>query len=305
MKKQQLYVITTIFNPVGYNSRYELYHKFKKYVEFSGAKLFTVELVVGDQQFAVTKPNDPLNLQLRSNQALWYKENMINIAVNHLPKDAKYMAWIDADVTFTNPEWVRETIKELKKNDFIQMFTHAYDLNKNHEVFKTHIGFIFAYNNDLFIDSKMDVAHEGVKGNGHPGYAWACTVEAFKKVGGLIDFAILGSADNNMSFGMVGKMEKSTGSKTTEKYREKLFEWQENFRNHVKKVGYLNTSLLHYWHGSKKNRGYEWRYKILINHEYNPFIDLDRNENDLIYVKNKPELLEEILDYFKSRAEDE
>ena len=306
MCKEKLYVITTIFNPVGYNSRYTLYNKFKKYVEYSGAELVTIELIFGNEkEFAVTTKDNPLNIQLRVEQALWYKENLINIAVERLPKDAKYIAWIDADVTFTNVDWVEDTILELKKHDFIQMFTHAYDLNKKHEVFQTHIGFIFAYNEKYFIDDTLTVAHEGVKGNGHPGYAWAATLDAFKKVGGLIDFAILGSADNNMAFAMVGDVHKSTGSHTSQGYTDKLVNWQQNFLANTKSVGYLNSSLMHYWHGSKKNRGYQWRWKILIENDYNPQTDLIKNNDGLILLENKSQMVEQIFDYFKSRAEDE
>ena len=306
MQSEKLYVITTIFNPIGYNSRYTLYNKFKKYIEYSGAELVTIELIFGDEkEFAVTSYDNPLNIQLRVGQALWHKENLINIAVEHLPKDAKYIAWIDADVTFTNTDWVQDTISELKKHEFIQMFTHAYDLNKNHEVFQTHIGFIYAFNEKLFIDDTLTVAHEGIKGNGHPGYAWASTLDGFKKVGGLIDFAILGSADNNMAFAMVGDVHKSTGSHTSKGYTDKLIEWQNKFTSNIKSVGYLNSSLMHYWHGSKKNRGYQWRWKILIDNDYNPQTDLIKNNDGLILLKNKPQMVEQIFDYFKSRAEDE
>jgi len=35
-------------------------------------------------------------------------------AVARLPSDWKYVAWVDADVNFTNPHWVRVTVQQLQ-----------------------------------------------------------------------------------------------------------------------------------------------------------------------------------------------
>jgi hypothetical protein len=34
--------------------------------------------------------------------------------VARLPNDWKYVAWVDADVNFTNPHWVRVTVQQLQ-----------------------------------------------------------------------------------------------------------------------------------------------------------------------------------------------
>ncbi len=40
----QLYAITTVYNPAGYESRFRLYREFAKRLEKSGVALYTVEL---------------------------------------------------------------------------------------------------------------------------------------------------------------------------------------------------------------------------------------------------------------------
>src|SRR5271170_4863546 len=106
----QLYAITTVYNPAGYESRFRLYREFAKRIEKSGVALYTVELATGDQDFAVTDAEDPRHIRLRSPHTLWYKENLINIAIARLPRDWEYVAWLDADIQFLRPDWVTQTI---------------------------------------------------------------------------------------------------------------------------------------------------------------------------------------------------
>ena len=105
----QLYAITTVYNPAGYESRFRLYREFAKRIEKSGVALYTVELATGDQDFAVTDAEDPRHIRLRSPHTLWYKENLINIAIARLPRDWEYVAWLDADIQFLRPDWVTQT----------------------------------------------------------------------------------------------------------------------------------------------------------------------------------------------------
>ena len=102
MSNNNLYVITTVFNPEGYESRYKLYREFKKYIEESGAILYTIELATGNQNFMITEKDNHKDIQLRTDSIIWYKENLLNILLNRLPYDAEYIANIDADILFFN-----------------------------------------------------------------------------------------------------------------------------------------------------------------------------------------------------------
>lgn len=50
---------------------------------------------------------------MRSFDELWHKENLINIGIASPPADWQYVAWIDADVSFSNPCWAVETVQQL------------------------------------------------------------------------------------------------------------------------------------------------------------------------------------------------
>jgi hypothetical protein len=101
-------VITVLFNPIKYKSRYELYHKFDEHMTRSGVTLLTVECIfespgelgLPSQKFEVTRKNDPRHLQITAPSVIWLKENLINIAVKKLPSYVEYVAWLDADIEF-------------------------------------------------------------------------------------------------------------------------------------------------------------------------------------------------------------
>ena len=106
-KDDVLYVIAIISNPARFEKRYKLFKEFCKRMKTEKyVKLVTVELQQGCRPFATKSM-----IKLRTDHEIWYKENLINIAVKHLPHDWKYMAWIDTDLEFQNKDWARETIE--------------------------------------------------------------------------------------------------------------------------------------------------------------------------------------------------
>ena len=301
-----LYVVTAVFNPERYKSRYDLYHKFEKYIKDSGAILYTIELAIGNQDFVVTTPDNPCNIQLRTNSILWYKENLLNILLSKLPDDWEYVASIDADISFTNPSWVKDTIHELQNYKVIQMFTHAHDLDPYYEIMQSHIGFVFAENNKLYIDKETKLVHEGIKGYQHPGYAWAYTRETLDNIGGFIDIGILGSSDSYMAFALINKGGISMSKKLNTNYKKAVIDWQTLANKHINgNIGYLKTHLMHYYHGKKKNRGYDTRTQILIDNDFDPTKHLKKDTRGLYkLVGDNTNLKNQIIQYFKSRRED-
>jgi hypothetical protein len=101
-------VITVIFNPVKYKSRYEHYQKFEAHMARSGVQLTTVECIFEStphfglprQNFEITRAGDHRHIQLVAPSIMWLKENLINIAVQRLPQNIEYVAWLDADIEF-------------------------------------------------------------------------------------------------------------------------------------------------------------------------------------------------------------
>lgn len=296
------YVVTSVFNPWRYRTRIDLYRQFREYVETSGAKLMTVELALGERPFVVTERSDEFNLQLRSNDEMWFKERMLNLGIEHLPLDCKYIAWVDADVRFARPDWVNETVQLLQHYPVIQMFSKCSDLSPDNEVMSESLGIINAYHSGIIDKSKKYAGRYG-----HPGFAWAARREALNDLGGLFDTAILGSADYHMARALIGSVHKSHPSSLHPGYIEQLDLWQDRATQYIKgDVGYMSGHLFHYWHGKKVNRRYKDRWQILVENQYDPEFDLKRDTQGLHkFTDRNPKLRQDIRKYFLQRLEDD
>jgi len=109
----RLHVVTMLVNPLRWHSRYWNYWMFEHECAAAGAILYTAEVAFGERQFEVTQAANPRRLQLRTAHEIWHKENALNLLIQRLPTDAKYVAWIDADVKFNRPDWAQETLQLL------------------------------------------------------------------------------------------------------------------------------------------------------------------------------------------------
>lgn len=296
-----LYVVTPIFNPCRYQSRIRLYRDFEKYVADAGAKLITVELAYGARDFTVTEPCDPFDVQVRTRAELWHKERMINLGIQRLPPDWRYVAWVDADIIFARPDWAHETVQLLQHYPIVQMFSQATDLTPRNEILKTHTGIIHAFQEGLMTNCKGRYAE-----NFHPGFAWAARRDALNDLGGLFDTAVLGSADRHMALSFIEKVEMSYPKGISAGYYEQLQLWQERSKKYIKQnVGYMPGCILHYWHGKKVDRRYSDRWKILIRHKFDPEFDLKLDTQGLYQFTDRcPQLEYDIRKYFAARNED-
>jgi hypothetical protein len=302
-----LYVVAPVINPSRYRSRYSLYRDFQKYITDTGAILYTVEAAFGDRDFDITNAADPKHIRLRTNHEVWHKENLINIGVSRLPADWKYVAWIDADVQFARPDIVAETIHQLQHHSVVQMFAHATDLGPHHEPLRSFDGFVAQWMRRSG-NGWMDTRPEQY-GAWHPGYAWACRRDAWDHLGGLIDFAIVGSADRYMACGLIGEIAQSLSADIVRNcpiYTEWCFEWQARAETYIRRnIGFVDGLLLHYFHGAKKNRGYFNRSAILWQNRFDPAKDIKRDWQGLWQLTDqKVRMRDQLRAYFRSRDED-
>lgn len=325
-----LYIVTTVFNPIRYKTRWKWYQYFAKYVKDAGAKLVTVEAAFGDREFVLKgiapEGDGHLYIQVRTTSELWVKENMTNIGFQHLLREhpgAKYVGWVDADTTFARQGagWIHETLHQLQHYDIVQMFSDAIDLGPLYIPIQWHKSFMWCHHHNVEPEG-FNHPRGGYYGPGphlplpgkpnlwHPGFAWAARRKALEDLGGLIDFAILGAGDNHMARGLVGRMEDSIHPDVNPRYRSMLLDWQAKADRHIDhNVGYVSGTLLHYWHGRKVQRGYWERWKILTEQQYNPDTDIRYDMAGVLQltdtgdVRNR-RLRERLMRYFRSRNED-
>lgn len=139
----------------------------------------------------------------------------------------------------------------------------------------------------------------------NPGFAWACTREAYEKMDGLFQYSIIGGGDSNLAFCILNSGVSSIVPECTNEYKKKLLEF--NNKINTLKLGYVPGIIKHYFHGSKKNRKYIERWQILVNNKYSHDEHITINNDGLLIPTDKcPKLmLDQIMEYFKERNDDE
>lgn len=285
-----LYVATSIFNPEGTEIRYKLYRDFKAYISsFPNVVLVTLEIAFKDAPFQVTSASDSNNIQLRTNDILWYKENSLNIIFKTLPREAK-VAWIDADISFTNEDWVNDTLKALDEFKFVQLLDTCNSLGPNGEVLASEHSFIYRWLNKTAT----------LKRRGRSGLAWAAKVKTLEQIGWLIDWDIVGASDWFHVFALTNQTPYTTTSVPCKVKNEKYFALVKEYIDGS--VTYITGTAIHYFHGYPSDRGYGTRGTILVNNDFDPDIDIGYREDGLMcFITNKPQLRSDIQEFFKAQ----
>jgi len=315
---EPLYVVTTVFNSPRFRSRWKLYEDFARHIaQAPAAILYTVELAFGARAFAVTSPDDPRHLRLRTDHELWYKENALNLGVARLPTDWNYVAWIDADVTLLRADWADETRHQLQHYAWVQLWSQYQDVSDTYEVLGTASSFAHTYLQGgpatrKTVTPAYPYPYYGARRGypGAPGLAWACRREAWEATGGLLDVCIMGAGDWYMAHGIVGQVEQLIRKEYQPGYVEPIREWQARAQRFVNshpwgRLGVVPGVALHHWHGPKARRFYGTRDDVLIRNAYNPRLDLKRDWQGLYQLTGRSiELRDAIRQYFHQRQED-
>ena len=307
MDNSNLHVVTCIFNPKGYKSRTKLYYQWLDNMKKAGVTIHVIECACTGSSYTIAPDPSIHQYRVSSNSVLWAKENLLNIVIRQLPKNAEYVMTTDADIFFLNENFPSVIMHELDSWPVIQSWSKCNDLGPegwhmpvNERGHKTHFSFGHYYANNLFHLIEDTPTHA------HPGYSWSYKRDFLVEIGGLFEKGILGGADTNMALAFTGKRNLIRNAESV-KFTQSLLKWSEKaYRASGGHVGCANLHVLHGFHGYKAKRFYVSRKDILVRHDYDPENDLKHNDFGVLeFTGNKPELEKEIAAYFASREEDE
>ena len=306
---EKLHVVTCISNPHGWQSRLRLARDAIESWRSQGAEVTLVECAYGSRGHDLDDIHGITHVPVRATTLAWNKENLINIGIGRLPPSARKIACIDADVIWRNDSWVAQAIRALDIYHVIQPWSVCYDLGPNAEHMAVHKSFAFQH---FFGHPLVPAGNKFWQGDGgpydypHSGYAWAYTRDFLDRIGGMIDWAGMGSADHHMALGLVGKIEASAPAGTSHHYREHLTKWQDRAQLHLNgKLGYLPLTIEHAWHGAKVKRRYVDRWGMFVKHNFDPHTDLKKNSYGVLeFAGNKPDLERDFDRYLRERDED-
>ena len=313
MHASLLHVFAARSNPLDWHAPDRNWRAFAENMLASGVHLTVVECAYGEEPFVCDNIAEVRHIGVRATTRGWNKENLLNIGVRRTP-EAKYIAWIDADILFRNwhdpaTNWAAKTVRALQHYAVVQPWSDCLDLGPNDEIIAHHKSFCWQwfYRKPVVPSGrKMWLSDGGPYAYPHSGYGWAMTRAAFDQVGGLFELGGMGSGDHHMALALVGHGDSSVPRGAHPRYLEHVRRWQERAVRHINyNIGCLQGTIEHLFHGSKAKRNYMGRWDMFLKHQFNPDDDLKRNGFDVLeFATNKPELRHDFDLYLQSRIED-
>jgi len=245
---------------------------------------FTIELVLGD-----SKPEILDAIHVHSNSHMFHKERLCRLLEKEIPSKYKKLVFMDADLVFNNSSWYYKVSKLLNTYDVVQPFETAnwLDLTYRHTIISRKTALLMESDTFDF--------------NFHPGFAWAMKRSWYNKVG-FFDYAITGSGD---TLSVASWLNKSFSPGFKSRPNALKNKYEEFCKLPKPKITYLKgETVSHLYHGSRENRQYTTRHKL---------IDIQEDISELLFVNSngvyewkRPEIWNPLfLDYFRNRYDDD
>lgn len=291
---KKLAVVTCHFN--WHNFKYPVanLNRFLRQMEWQGVPVFGIELRLDTSKpFATGSNPNWQRVDVGMQNILFQKEACINRVVDTLPPEFTNVAWVDADLEFSNPHAFDVANSMLHSMKVVQMFDHA--------VWTNRAG-VEVNRRDSCIRTGMDS-----RWLGHPGFAWAARREMFSNLGGLYSTTPVGHGDTVFALAVTnGQIRDPHGNKygigintlAHDQWADRIKGWVGN------QTGIVDGECWHAWHGELKNRQYVQRSELLktFDHEEHLFIN---HQGILEWKLAAPQYMREyVVKYFENRQED-
>lgn len=220
----------------------------------------------------------PRVLQWRSSSYMFYKENVFMRIVEMLPPEITKVMLLDADILFDRPDWYDATSKLLDRVDVCQPYSRAFCLGRDGSTELT----------------KTAITSQAL---GHPGYAWAFRRDWLAQ-NPLCEHCVVGAGDGMLAV----RLGLAPSSICPFSLTLSLMSRYPRVR-----VGHLDGTIRHLFHGTGSNRQYVSRHtefkKAFGSAAYDTFVER-RTDGLLGWIAPKREAINSIMiRYFVGRGD--
>lgn len=299
-----LWVVTAYFNPAGYAARRRNYAAFLRPFTEGGVPHLLAHCAFGEAPFDALD-GEP-GLRIRARDVLWQKERLLNLAIAALPPSCTKVAWVDADVLFTNSNWLLETSRLLDRFVLVQPYgerIHLPPATAATAGTEDRLpGIVRRCAGDPI------VVREPYEIHGATGLAWAAQRSLLDRCG-LYDACIIGGGDHAIAHASYGDWQSKCVAALigleTPAHRH-FRNWAERWHAGVRgSIAHVPGTVLHLWHGERAHRHYSLRHKQQKHYGFDPTTDLCRGETGCWeWASDKPALHAWAARYFTERRED-
>lgn len=300
--------ITCFFNPLGHASRKLNYLQARQWSKRQGLFLTVVELAFGEgAEFEIHAEDDLTRvIHLRTpspTNVLWHKEALLNVALRSLGAECSMVVWLDSDVVLEDG-WIAATTQMLAEHAIGQPFSKLVRLPKG--IFSPYSYWSEARERRLGLGFREGQLHFGAARHGHTGFAWAARRSALELLGGLYDKAVVGGFDSLLVNALWNPRCETRMNPAMQ--RDFEHRWAVHARRLFPVLGEVNATIraAAFWHGEIKDRNYQDRHLILLEHGFDPQTHVAVGAGgELVWTAAAPKPLQrDVLDMFAHRHED-
>ena len=252
-------IVSCFYNPQNNPYRLIAFQKFYRSIKHLNHRI--IECLIGNAEQQL--PDSPYITRVHTDSLLWHKESLINNVVKDLPPSFKYIFWIDADVIFTNQNWLVDSVRELQNfRNIVQPFEYCVHLNRNKLTPDFNVDAVRSLVTDAThrherlwrsfcancVDDNTSAQNDNYNIHGHVGFAWGARREILEQCP-LYDAALSGGSDHIMAHAAAGQFNHICITKSFTDDIDSVTEWQKRFYAAVKGyIGYVKGDLFHIIH---------------------------------------------------------
>lgn len=305
-------IISCYFNPERNPYRLLAFQKFYSKIKHLNHRIIELSIEDDNKENKFDLPDSENIIKIRTSNLLFHKESLLNKIIKDLPEKFNYVFWVDADIVFTNNNWMVDSVKQMQTANIVQPFEYCVHLNKNefepnfplcqipvlsesiddNSKFK-RVWRSFCAN---FVDNKEAANSLNYDVHGHVGFAWGIRREILDACN-LYDKALIGGADHIIAHAAANQIGHNCITKSFTDDLDSVLEWSKIFARLInQKVSYVKGNVYHYYHGDLNKRNYLKRIKDFTLALKNA----QKDENGLYHILDK-EVAAKIKEYYKIR----
>lgn len=276
-------VVLCHFSPAGFRRPAENARRVIADMRAADIPVYAAELVYPGRKGDLVDPD----LRASADSFMFHKENLLNLMLAKVPDRYSKVVFLDADVRFSDKEWLDRTSAALDSADVMQPMEWCFWSSTRNKISSAE---------QLSRGRRLDM------GNTHPGFATAARRDWLDRIGGLYDLAVVGNGDACLWNAVASRAGLGFASETSSPYLSR-YQGLEEYCSLVASTSPRVASLRgcfagHLPHGTAVKRGYAERHAMLQRD-----ISVRRN-GEGVYEWSNPDNNSPMLSYFRSRDED-
>ena len=305
--QNDIWAITTLYHFYPTKKREANFYAFRDNLARQGVKLACLEIAGPAAEFLLGENDADLMIQLKTNSLIWHKERALNLLIDRLPANCKYVAWFDADCVMERNDWPEAGVELLQTHCAIQLCSHI-KFQKEDGTFGKAQG---TYLLNSTGTKRFGLTDTGARVPGAPGFCWMMRKDLVSSLK-IYDKAIIGGGDvlfaAGAMFNDIGKSMVANGDPGSAQYKDYVY-WYQRFIKGVKQAGlkratYLDGHSSHLWHDERKYRLYGARHFLLLLEDYHPLLDVDIEESTGLYTIVNDRIKRHLEIYFWFREQE-